>query len=82
MLVSEKYLSKLQNETKFMKIGHTMPELQPFTFHEKFVAHPVQQEDFQRINTKMYFLSLTCFAFVGLTSSYIVRVGCRGAVLS
>ena len=41
MLVSEKYLSKLQNETKFMKIGHTMPELQPFTFHEKFVAHPV-----------------------------------------
>ena len=24
-----------------MKIGHTMPELQPFTFHEKFVAHPV-----------------------------------------
>ena len=42
MLVSEKYLSKLQNETKFMKIGHTMPELQPFTFHEKFVAHPVQ----------------------------------------
>ena len=44
MLVSEKYLSKLQNETKFMKIGHTMPELQPFTFHEKFVAHPVYTE--------------------------------------
>ena len=43
MLVSEKYLSKLQNETKFMKIGHTMPELQPFTFHEKFVAHPVHE---------------------------------------
>ena len=43
MLVSEKYLSKLQNETKFMKIGHTMPELQPFTFHEKFVAHPVYE---------------------------------------
>ena len=44
MLVSEKYLSKLQNETKFMKIGHTMPELQPFTFHEKFVAHPVHSD--------------------------------------
>ena len=41
MLVSEKYLSKLQNETKFMKIGHTMPELQPFTFHQKLVTHPV-----------------------------------------
>ena len=43
MLVSEKYLSKLQNETKFMKIGHTMPELQPFTFHQKLVTHPVYQ---------------------------------------
>ena len=41
MLVSEKYLIKLQNETKFMKIGHTMPELQPFTFHEKLVTHPL-----------------------------------------
>ena len=41
MLISEKYLSKLQNETKFMKIGHTMPELQPFTFHQKLVTHPV-----------------------------------------
>ena len=28
-----------------MKIGHTMPELQPFTFHEKFVAHPVYGTD-------------------------------------
>ena len=43
MLVSEKYLSKLQNETKFMKIGHTMLELQPFTFHQKLVTHPVYQ---------------------------------------
>ena len=43
MLVSEKYLSKLQNETKFMKIGHTMPELQPFTFYQKLVTHPVDK---------------------------------------
>ena len=44
MLVSEKYLSKLQNKTKFMKIGHTMPELQPFTFHQKLVTHPVEYD--------------------------------------
>ena len=50
MLVSEKYLSKLQNETKFMKIGHTMPELQPFTFHEKFVAHPVYKTIYDTIH--------------------------------
>ena len=52
MLVSEKYLSKLQNETKFMKIGHTMPELQPFTFHQKLVTHPV------------YILSCAVFSFI------------------
>ena len=41
MLVSEKYLFKLHNETNFMKIGHTMPELQPFSFHQKLVTHPI-----------------------------------------
>ena len=41
-ILSKKYLSELQNVTRFKKIGPKMPNLQPFTFREIFVAHPVQ----------------------------------------
>ena len=38
-----------------MKIGHTMPELQPFTFHEKFVAHPVDVNCIKKVLHKLFF---------------------------
>ena len=41
-----------------------MPELQPFTFHQKLVTHPVDVLDVkktQSLNSKQYLIIYRCF---------------------
>ena len=80
------YCTSVETLLRFLKPEQTQGEGLPFSV----IAGPPEIESgviynkriFKELTQKCIFLSLTCFAFVGLTSSYIVRVGCRGAVLS